>query len=81
MNRKREVKLKKIYDQIPKIKCQNRCQRSCREIALSQGEVKEIYKISGKPIKMENGHCNHLSERGGCTVYDNRPTIFNLQTS
>lgn len=59
MNRKRRSKLERIYDKIPKIKCEGKCFITCGELGLSKGEYVELTRISGKAPKVINGECNH----------------------
>lgn len=78
MNSKRERKLNNLYSEVPSIKCKGLCAAiSCTELALSIDEVRNLHKDSGKPVKLENGQCNHLQE-GRCQSYDKRPVICRL---
>lgn len=74
MNRKRRSKLERIYDKIPKIKCEGKCFITCGELGLSKGEYVELTRISGKAPKVINGECNYLVDNK-CTVYKDRPSV------
>lgn len=73
--------LKAIYDSLPKILCQRKCQESCGPILWSAAENIEIGKrVGGKFLQgnIETLDCPYLKPMIDCTIYEVRPLICRL---
>jgi len=72
-------KLKRVYDKIPKMNCQRKCQEACGPIAMSQLEYKILCQRSGKKkLVTDDSMTCPLLNNGACTAYHDRPLICRL---
>lgn len=84
--------LRRLYDELPTIECQGKCQDSCGPIGMSDEEYERICRHLGRPIsdagKADQGvriwppppdlTCPLLGVDGRCTIYRLRPLICRL---
>lgn len=73
--------LQAIYDEIPQIACQRRCQECCSLIIMSRSEWQRIKAETGEPFppaNMERLECGWLTRDGLCRHHDLRPGICRL---
>lgn len=66
-----------IYDELPQIRCQQKCQECCSLIIMSRSEWKRIHDAGEQfpPANMETLTCGWLTEEGNCRRHDLRPLI------
>jgi hypothetical protein len=71
--------LRAIYEQLPAVNCQRKCQECCGPIIVSPAERLRMEVVGGRPLvyDIDAGHCEYLVE-GGCSVYAVRPLICRL---
>lgn len=80
------AELRQIWDRIPAIACQRKCQECCGPIAMLPAEYRLAFgtkapvKMGGFPLAVDplTGNCPKLLRSGDCGVYDVRPTICRL---
>lgn len=76
--------LEQIYDSLPNINCQNKCQDCCGPIGLFPAEV-ELLEQQNLPVPTTKESlkwgpltCSALSSAGKCRIYQSRPLICRL---
>lgn len=83
--------LKKVYDQVPSIKCKGLCQEFCGALAGPQFGTTKAYtaieeaamvkrcgsapRTRGDSTEDEDLGCNKLTPEGRCSIYEHRPLI------
>lgn len=73
---RRTEKLRKLYNQIPKIECKGLCDHSCSYIPMSDLEKKNITEKYGN-ANFLNDPCPKL-RNGRCLIYEDRPLVCRL---
>lgn len=68
-------RLKKLYDQIPAMKCQQGCTDCCGAVPFTKTELKRI-KVQRLPIVV--GQSCPYAQNGTCVIYEDRPFICRL---
>lgn len=70
-------RLGELYDRLPRVKCQGKCQEACGPIACSKGEAKIMERRAGRPLlfSSKTGRCTYLNDDGKCDVYRDRPFV------
>lgn len=73
-------RLQSIYDALPVLKCQARCQEACGPIVMTKFEWERIQaRLGYTPVGDASLNCPMLDPgMGTCTVYDIRPAICRL---
>ena len=66
--------LRKIYSEIPKFECKPKCVDCCGPIMFTALE----YHLIGKKIPQPNSMRCPFVEKGGCSIYENRPLVCRL---
>jgi len=75
----RDALLDALYNALPTLRCQRKCQESCGPIVMSRREWERIIeRIGYEPVGDETLICPLLDQHGRCTVYDIRPLICRL---
>ena len=71
--------LQAIYDRLPVVVCQGKCQDACGPIACSDGERRRMERRAGKPLVFhpETLSCGYLVD-GRCSVYRERPFVCRI---
>lgn len=77
------TKLQEIYDSLPTIECQGKCQQCCGPIDLFPIERDTIVLKHGMPVTQNHPRvgpitCSKLTINGRCGIYDDRPVICRL---
>lgn len=73
--------LQRIYDEMPGIRCQQKCRECCSLIIMSRSEHERILRETGKPFPpadMEKLECGWLTPEGTCSHHILRPGICRL---
>lgn len=77
----RSSEFQKLYEALPKINCQRKCQQSCGPVLGTRFEVERIKRKSGVPLDFnpKTLTCNKLGPTTGeCLIYHLRPMICRL---
>lgn len=76
--------LAEIYNSLPHLKCQGKCQDSCGVIPVFEIEVQNIKRLNLNPPSTVNSSqygeltCSQLSAFGTCKIYSSRPLACRL---
>jgi Fe-S-cluster containining protein len=72
-------KLHELYDRVPLVKCRGLCQEACGPIPATDGEIRIMERVSGKPhaLDCDTFRCAYLQE-GRCSIYKNRPLVCRI---
>ena len=73
----------RLYEALPEVKCQRKCQAACGPIIMSQAEADRIAAhVEERPLRAavptDGELCPALSVMGGCMIYEVRPAICRL---
>ncbi|MBL1176890.1 YkgJ family cysteine cluster protein [Pantanalinema sp. GBBB05] len=84
MNPEAIARLQEIYQSLPKINCQQKCQACCTIITLSPIEIEHL-KQNGKGLpvaryskEFDYQMCSHLRQNGDCAIQPVKPLICRL---